>query len=63
MIKLWDTESGDIVHTFKGHTEGINDIAWSSDGEFIASASDDKTVIIWSMELVCSIAAQSVHCS
>lgn len=52
MIKLWDTETGDIIHTFKGHKEGINDIAWSFDGEFLASASDDKSIIIWSLETV-----------
>lgn len=52
MIKIWDTETGDIVHTFKGHKEGINDIAWSTDGEHLASASDDRTIIIWSMQLV-----------
>lgn len=40
------------MHTFEGHTEGISDIAWSSDGEFLASASDDKTVRIWSLESV-----------
>ena len=30
----------------------MNDIAWSGDGEFLASASDDKTVVLWSMEQV-----------
>lgn len=51
-IKLWDALTGDILKTMIGHTEGISDIAWSSDGEYLASASDDKTIIIWSTELV-----------
>ncbi|KAG6813079.1 hypothetical protein H0H92_014138 [Tricholoma furcatifolium] len=51
LIKLWDTNSGEILRTFDGHTEGISDVAWSSDGDYIASASDDKTIIIWSLEL------------
>jgi len=52
LIKLWDAYSGELVHTFEGHTEGISDIAWASDGEYLASASDDKTIMIWSIELV-----------
>ena len=52
LIKLWDAYSGELVHTFEGHTEGISDIAWASDGEYLASASDDKTIMIWSIESV-----------
>jgi len=59
MIKLWDVETGDIIYTFKGHKEGINDIAWSTDGDFLASGSDDKTVIIWNLELVCTYISAS----
>lgn len=44
--------TGEILKTLSGHQEGVNDIAWSSDGEFLASASDDKTVILWSVEQV-----------
>lgn len=49
-VKIWETETGQFVQTFEGHTEGISDVSWSSDGEYLASASDDKTIIIWSME-------------
>lgn len=52
LIKLWDGVTGEFIETLQGHTEGISDIAWASDGEYIASASDDKTVKIWSMEEV-----------
>lgn len=50
-VKLWDTETGEILKTLEGHTEGISDIAWSPDGEFLASASDDKTIRLWSLEM------------
>lgn len=59
MVKLWDTETGDIIHTFKAHKEGINDIAWSCDGEFLASASDDKSIIVWSLGTVSSCRPQA----
>jgi COMPASS component SWD3 len=51
-VKLWDSTTGQIVRTFEGHSSGISDIAWSNDSEFIASASDDKTIRIWSLDLV-----------
>jgi len=34
---------------FKGHTKKINNIAFSPDGELLATASDDKTIRIWSL--------------
>ncbi|KAL1748896.1 WD40-repeat-containing domain protein [Schizophyllum fasciatum] len=49
-IKIWDTENGEILHTLKGHEEGVSDIAWSNDGAYLASASDDKTIRTWSLE-------------
>jgi len=49
-IKIWETDTGRFVHTFQGHAEGISDVSWSIDGDYLASASDDKTIIIWSLE-------------
>lgn len=51
-VKLWDVSQGELIRSFEGHTEGVSDIAWSTNGEFIASASDDKTIRIWSLEAV-----------
>lgn len=61
LIKLWDADTGDIIHTFEGHTEGVSDIAWAGNGDFLASASDDKTVRLWSMESVRTVAYSTGH--
>lgn len=52
LIKLWNAYTGDIIRTMSGHTEGLSDIAWSNDNEYLASASDDKTIRIWSVDTV-----------
>lgn len=54
-IKLWDAYAGQIIRTLEGHSEGISDVAWSNDSEYLASASDDKTIRIWKPDTVSSL--------
>lgn len=37
------------VASFVGHSDDVNDIEISPDGKFLASASNDKTIIIWDL--------------
>jgi GTPase SAR1 family protein len=39
-----------LLHTLPGHEERINEIAWSPDGEMLASASFDGTIRIWNAQ-------------
>ncbi|GES63517.1 WD repeat protein [Aspergillus terreus] len=48
-VKVWDTLSGKLIHTFEGHLAGISTISWSPDGATIASGSDDKTIRLWNV--------------
>ena len=45
-IKLW-TKDGDFLQTLRGHTKGVLSVAWSPDGQTLASGSIDRTIKLW----------------
>lgn len=47
-VDVWHAHSGVLVARYHGHVRQIFSIAWSPNGQTIASASDDGTVQIWS---------------
>jgi WD40 repeat protein/tetratricopeptide (TPR) repeat protein len=46
-VKLWDVVKGQELLTLRGHEGGINSVAWSPDGQALASGSGDNTVRLW----------------
>lgn len=52
VVKIWSPETGEFLRNLTGHTQGLSDIAWSSDSVYLASASDDTTIRIWKVETV-----------
>lgn len=53
IVHLWDTSTSapyGHVKSLRGvHTRGINDLCFSSNGVYLATASDDATAVIWSL--------------
>ena len=55
--------SGRVFHAFTGHTDVVTDIAFSGDGQILASTSRDQTVKIWNVatgELINSLSGNFV---
>lgn len=48
--RLWEVNTGKLLHTFIHHSNDVNDIAWSHNGTWIATASADNTVALWRFE-------------
>jgi WD40 repeat protein len=47
-VRLWDTVSGELLHTFGGHGGAVLSVAFSPFGLLFASASLDGDVTLWS---------------
>lgn len=48
-MKLWKRD-GTLLKTLSGHEDAVVGIAFSPDEKTIASASSDRTVILWKWE-------------
>ena len=51
-IFTWSFESGEVREVFpNGHSGAVNALAISDDGKYIASGSNDATIILWDFQL------------
>lgn len=60
-LKVWDTESGALLHTLQGHSNAIWRCDVSSDGRWLVSASADATARVWDTETWQTYAVLSGH--
>ena len=50
-IRVWDIKTGQIIAgPFQGHSDWVNSVAYSPDGKYITSCSDDTTIRMWDIE-------------
>ena len=48
--KLWDANTGELLHTLRGHTTEIVCLAFDPTGAVVATGSMDSTAKLWSVE-------------
>ena len=49
-IQLWDVASGENIATFRGHPTDVQSLAFSPDGEILASGGYGGTIMLWDMK-------------
>ncbi|AFZ54869.1 WD40 repeat domain-containing protein [Cyanobacterium aponinum] len=47
MIRLWNTETGELINTLMGHSFWIESLAFNPQGMILVSSSNDKTIKFW----------------
>lgn len=47
VIDVWDFAAGTRIQQLHGHKADVRCLVWSADGQWLASASDDKTIRLW----------------
>jgi WD40 repeat protein len=47
--RLWNVKTGALLQTFAYHGNDVNDVAFSSDGKWMASGSSDKSITLWQL--------------
>lgn len=48
-VRIWNPTTGKCLQTLKGHTNDVWSVAFSADGQHLASSSIDQTIRLWNI--------------
>lgn len=48
-VKIWNTETGNLLRSLSGHVDGVRSVSISHDRQLMASASADETIKLWNV--------------
>lgn len=49
-IKLWNSQTGELVNTLPGHQAAINTLVFSPDNQTIIAGTEDNNIYIWNIQ-------------
>jgi WD40 repeat protein len=49
-LRIFDVATGKVQKTLEGHASSVLTIAFSPDGRFLATGSQDTTVLLWELD-------------
>ena len=61
LLKVWSSETGQLLATLRGHSAEVTDVSLSNDNTMIASGSLDKSVRVWCAQSSASLAVLTGH--
>jgi WD40 repeat protein len=50
IVRVWKTDTGELITRCSGHEKAINEVAFAPGGRWLVSASDDGTVRTWQID-------------
>ena len=60
-VQIWRISNGQLVQNFTGYGDAVNSVAFSPDGQYLASGSKDRSVKVWRMANGTLVSSRSDH--
>ncbi len=61
LVKCWRVRDGRLIHTFRGASSEISDLAVSHDNRLLAAGSCDKIIRVWCLRTAAPVAVLTKH--